>query len=160
MPYTVWAEEGFITPTPGEVIDQGAVEDKIRQLCEEFDVREIAFDPYLSHQIMGNLGEDGLPVVSMRQGSLTMGPAIRDLETAIVGKRFIHGGHPILRWNFSNVSVETDRAGLKLFTKSKSRDRIDGAVAAAMAVSRAMQGEAGRSVYDDEDARPDGILIL
>ncbi len=160
VPYTVWAEQGHITPTPGEVIDQGAVEDKLRSLCDEYDVREIAFDPYLAHQLMGSLGEDGLPVVSMRQGSLTMGPAIRDLETAIVGGTLRHGGHPILRWNFSNVVVETDKAGLKAFSKGKAREKIDGAVAAAMAVSRAMAGESNKSIYDDADARPDGLLFL
>lgn len=160
VPYTTWAEDGFITPTPGDVVDYGAVEDRIRDLCDEFDVREIAFDPYLAQQMMGNLGDDGLPVVAMRQGSLTMGPAIRDLEHAIVGGRIAHGGHPILRWNFSNVVVETDKAGLKAFNKGKARDRIDGAVACAMAVSRAMAGESACSIYDDPDARPDGLLIL
>ncbi|EKE75522.1 terminase large subunit [Oceanibaculum indicum] len=160
VPYTLWAEQGYITPTPGASVEYGAVEDKIRDLCDEFDVREIAFDPYLGQQMMTALGEDGLPVVAMRQGSLTMGPAIRDLEHAIIGGRLIHGGHPVLRWNFSNVVVETDRAGLQLFSKGKARDRIDGAVACAMAVSRAMVGDGGRSVYDDETARPEGLLIL
>jgi phage terminase large subunit-like protein len=160
VPYTVWAEQGFITPTPGDCVDYGAVEDRIRALCDTYDVREIAFDPYLAQQLMGALGEDGLPVVAMRQGSLTMGPAIRDLEMAIVGGRMIHGGHPILRWNFSNVVVETDKAGLKAFSKGKARDRIDGAVACAMAVSRAVNGDGGGSIYNDESARPDGILIL
>lgn len=160
VPYPTWAEQGHITPTPGEVIDQGAVEEKLRQLCDEYDVREIAFDPYLAHQMMGSLGEDGLPVVAMRQGSLTMGPAIRDLETAIVGRRLHHGGHPILRWNFSNVVVETDKAGLKAFSKGKAREKIDGAVACAMAVSRAVNGEGGASIYNDESSRPEGLLFL
>lgn len=160
VPYTIWAEQGHITPTPGEVIDQGAVEDKVRWLCENYDVREIAFDPYLGQQIMGSLGEDGLPVVAMRQGSLTMGPAIRDLETAIVGGRMSHGGHPILRWNFSNVVVEMDKAGLKAFSKGKAREKIDGAVACAMAVSRAVNGDGGGCVYNDETLRPNGILFL
>lgn len=160
VPYTTWAEQGFITPTPGDVVDYGAVEDKVRELCDTYDVREIAFDPYLAQQLMGNLGEDGFPVVAMRQGSLTMGPAIRDLEMAIVGGQMAHGGHPILRWNFSNVVVETDKAGLKAFSKGKARDRIDGAVTCAMAVSRAVNGDGGGSIYNNETARPDGILIL
>jgi phage terminase large subunit-like protein len=160
VPYVSWAEAGLITPTPGEVIDQSAVEQKIRDLCDEYDVREIAFDPYLAHQMMGNLGEDGLPVVAMRQGSLTMGPAIRDLETAIVGGNLRHGGHPILRWNFSNVVVETDKAGLKAFSKGKAREKIDGAVACAVAVSRAVNGSDVSSIYNDETERPQGLLIL
>lgn len=70
----------------------------------------------------------------MRQGWVTMAPAAKELERAIIAGRFKHGGHPVLRWNFGNISVETDKAGNMQFHKGKSKDRIDGAQAAAMAV--------------------------
>jgi phage terminase large subunit-like protein len=140
VPYPTWAEEGHITPTPGNVIDERVIEDQIRELCARFDVREIAFDPHYGRKMIAGLLEDGLPAVEMRQGWVTMAPAIRELERAIVGRRFRHGGHPVLRWNFSNIAVETDKAGNKAFNKSKSTDRIDGAVAAAMAVARCAAG--------------------
>lgn len=159
VPYPLWAEDGFIIPTPGNVVDFRAVEDHIRGMCERFEVREIAFDPHLARVMMSNLAEDGYPAVEMRQGWVTMAPAIKELERAIVGKRFRHGGHPVLRWNFDNVAVETDKAGNKSFHKGKSRDRIDGAVATAMAVGRASNGEDTRSIYDS-DERPDGLLIF
>lgn len=148
VPYPVWAEDGFITPTLGNVIDYRAVEDQIRELCARFDVREIAFDPYMGRNMIANLLEDGLPVVEMRQGWITMAPAVRELERAIVGRGFRHGGHPVLRWNFENIVVETDKAGNKQFHKGKSKDRIDGAVAAAMAVARCAAGDTGISSYD------------
>jgi phage terminase large subunit-like protein len=62
-----------------------------------------------------------------------MAPAVKELERAIIGRKFRHGGHPVLRWNFENIAIETDKAGNKSFHKGKSRDRIDGAVACAMA---------------------------
>jgi phage terminase large subunit-like protein len=95
----------------------------------------------------------------MRQGWVTMAPAIKELERAIVGLKLIHGGHEVLRWNFSNIAVETDKAGNQSFHKGKSRDRIDGAVAAAMCVARASAGDSGRSIYDDED-RAEGLRVL
>lgn len=158
VPYPLWAEEGFIEPTPGNVVDFRIVEDCIRDLCDRFDVREIAFDPHLARNMMNTLREDGYPAVEMRQGWVTMAPAIKELERAIVAGRFIHGGHPVLRWNFSNIAVETDKAGNKAFHKGKSRDRIDGAVASAMAVARAATGEDTRSIYDS-DERADGLLV-
>ncbi|MFA5119826.1 terminase large subunit [Zavarzinia sp.] len=159
VPYPLWADEGFIAPTPGNVVDYRFVEDTIRDLCDRFDVREIAFDPHLAQQIMNNLADEGLPVVAMRQGWVTMAPAVKELERAIVGRQFQHGGHPVLRWNFDNVAVETDRAGNRMFTKGKSRDRIDGAVAAAMAVARAAAAGSIRSIYETED-RPEGFVFL
>ncbi|KAF0128499.1 MAG: phage terminase, partial [Xanthobacteraceae bacterium] len=81
-----------------------------------------------------------------------MAPAIKELERAIIARRLRHGGHPVLRWNFENVAVETDKAGNKSFHKGKSRDRIDGAVATAMAVSRAHFGDSKpRSIYERDD---------
>jgi phage terminase large subunit-like protein len=149
VPYPQWAEEGHITATPGNVIDYRAVEDHVRELCARFNVREVAFDPHMGRNMIANLQEDGFPVVEMRQGWITMAPAIRELERAIVGRRFRHGGHPVLRWNFDNIAVETDKAGNKSFHKGKSTDRIDGAVAAAMAVARCAAGDSSRSSYDD-----------
>lgn len=149
VPYPTWAEDGFITPTPGNVVDYRAVEDHIRELCARFDVREIAFDPHMGRVMMANLVDDGLPAVEMRQGWVTMAPAVKELERSIVGRRFRHGGHPVLRWNFQNIAVETDKAGNKSFHKGKSTDRIDGAVAAAMAVARCAAGDSNRSSYDD-----------
>jgi phage terminase large subunit-like protein len=159
VPYPRWAEEGLITATPGNVVDFRAVEDAIRDLCDRFDVQEIAFDPHMARNILNNLLEDGFPAVEMRQGWVTMAPAIKGLERAIVGLRLTHGGHEVLRWNFSNIAVETDKAGNKSFHKGKSRDRIDGAVAAAMCVARASAGDSGRSIYDDDD-RAEGLRTL
>lgn len=160
VPYPLWADEGHIIPTPGNVVDFRAVEQHVRELCERFIVREIAFDPHLARNMLNNLLDDGYPATEMRQGWVTMAPAIKELERAIVGGRFRHGGHPVLRWCFDNIAVETDKAGNKSFHKGKSRDRIDGAVAAAMAVARAQAGEASTSVYSDLNARPEGLLIF
>ncbi len=159
VPYPTWAGDGHIIPTPGNVVDFRAVENHIRDLCDEFDVREIAFDPHLGRNMMSNLVEDGFPAVEMRQGWVTMAPAIKELERAIVAQRFRHGGQPVLRWNFDNIVVVTDSAGNTSFNKGKAKDRIDGAVAAAMAVGRASVGEDTRSIYDTEE-RPEGLLIF
>jgi phage terminase large subunit-like protein len=149
VPYPTWAEEGFIIPTPDNVVDFRAVEDHIRELCARFNVQEAAFDPHMARVMMASLAEDGFPAVEMRQGWVTMAPAIKELERAIVGERFRHGAHPVLRWNFSNIAVETDKAGNMTFHKRKSKDRIDGAQATAMAVGRAAAGDTRRSSYDD-----------
>jgi phage terminase large subunit-like protein len=160
VPYPAWADDGYILPTPGNVVDFRAVEDHIRALCKDFDVREIAFDPHLARNMLSNLAEDGFPAVEMRQGWVTMAPAIKELERAIVGRKLQHGGNPVLRWHFDNIAAETDKAGNKSFHKDKNRDRIDGAVACAMAVGRASFGDSGRSVYDDAGARPHGLIFV
>ena len=159
VPYPQWAEDGFITATPGDVIDYGAVESCIRGLCDRFDVKEIAFDPAYAQAVMGPLGDEGYPVAIMRQGWVTMAPAVRELERAIVGRRFRHAGHPVLRWCMDNVVIHTDSAGNRMMHKGKSRDRIDLAVAAAMAVGRASMGDMGASIFDGDDIDPEQFLV-
>ena len=139
--YVEWARAGFIIPTPGNTVDLRAVEDHIRELCATFNVREIAFDPTYGRHMMANLNDDGLPVVEFRQGWVSMAPAVKELERAIIGRRFRHGGHPVLRWNFENVQLHVDSAGNRSFHKGKSGNKIDGAVATAMAVARCAAGE-------------------
>lgn len=116
VPYPRWAREGHIIATPGNVTDYRAVEAHIRDLCETFDVQEIAFDPAYAQAVMGPLTDDGFPTATMRQGWVTMGPAV-ELERAILGRAFRHGGNPVLRWNFENVVVETDKAETRASTR-------------------------------------------
>ncbi|OCJ05259.1 terminase [Rhizobium sp. AC44/96] len=159
VPYPLWADDGFIKPTPGNVIDYRAVEAHIRELCELYDVREIGFDKAYAQPVMAPLMEDGLPVVTIQQGWFTQSPALNILERAIVSRALQHGNHPVLRWCFSNVAIHTDSAGNRTMHKAKSTEKIDGAIATWMAVSRAAEGSDERSIYDT-DERPDGILIF
>lgn len=147
--YLAWAEEGFIIPTPGNTVDLRAVEDHIRELCARFAVREVAFDPTYGRAMMADLQADGIEAVEFRQGWVSMAPAVKELERAILAGALRHGGHPVLRWCFGNIQVETDKAGNRMFHKGKSGNKIDGAVACAMAVARAAMGEEV-SVYDAE----------
>lgn len=160
VPYPAWAEEGHITATPGTAIDYATVADTIREICARFDVQEIAFDPHMARNMIAELEKEGLPVVEMRQGWVTMAPAIKELERAIISRRLRHGGHPVLRWNFANIAIETDKAGNKSFHKGKSTDRIDGAVAAAMAVGRCAAGDSRLSVYDSDAFSADDMAFF
>lgn len=153
-PYIRWAADRFITPTEGDFVDHRAVEAKIRDICQDFDVQEIAFDPALAGVMMNNLQEDGLPALPMRQGALSMMPAIAAMELAIVKRQLRHGGHPVLRFCVANAEVETNSHGHKVrLGKSKKWLSIDGAVAACMAIMRASLGQStgAGSVYDSDE---------
>jgi phage terminase large subunit-like protein len=160
VPYPRWSQEGFITATKGNAIDYRAIELCIRDLCERCDVREIAFDRAYAQAVMAPLMEDGFPVVTLQQGWLTQSPALNVVERAVVSRKLRHGGHPVLRWCFENVAIHVDSAGNRVMHKGKSRDRIDGAAAAWMAISRAAAGDGLSSIYNDPEARPHGLLIV
>jgi phage terminase large subunit-like protein len=71
-----------------------------------------------------------------------MSPALRDLESLLLNKKLAHGGHPVLTMCMMNATVRPDPSGNRKLDKQKSRGRIDGAVALAMATAMAGTYEA------------------
>ena len=86
-----------------------------------------------------------------------MAAPVKELKRAILTGHFRHGGNPILRMCFGNVVAEKDAAENEKFTKDKARGRIDGAVAAAMAVGRVLANEVTPSPYE---GREGGFLFI
>jgi phage terminase large subunit-like protein len=161
VPYSLWAEQGLITPTPGDAIDYSAVVEHVRKLADDYDIREIGIDSTArkyAQPIVMPLQEDGFDVVDIPQGWFTQSPALNVLERAIVSGQFRHGGHAVLRWNFSNVSISTDPAGNRKADKGKATDRIDGFYATWMAVARAAAGESNVSQYNRPESN--GLFIF
>ncbi len=152
----IWARQGFITLTQGNVVDQDVSHADLRELKEQYNIKEIAVDRWNSTQLQTQLQGDGFAVVQFGQGFASMTAPTKELERLILSEKLKHGGHPVLRWNASNVSVETDAAGNLKPSKKKSTEKIDGIVALIMAVGRATsQPGTGTSVYEKR-----GLLVV
>ena len=148
VPYLTWARQGLIELTPGNVTDYRFVRRRINELGKRCHIKEIAFDPWNATQLATQLGEeDGFHVVQFRQGFVSMSEPAKSLERMVLSRDLRHGGHPILRWQVSNVVVKQDPAGNIKPDKSKSSERIDGVVACVMALGRAMLDVKSTSVY-------------
>jgi phage terminase large subunit-like protein len=80
-----------------------------------------------------------LPLKEYGQGFVSMSPAVQLLEAAVLDKRIHHGGHPILRWQMSNVAIEMDSSANRKPSKKRAMGHIDGVVAALMALAVAEQ---------------------
>jgi phage terminase large subunit-like protein len=136
VPYDVWAREGWITTTDGNVIDYSAIRRDINEL--PYQIREIAIDRWNATQLATQLGEDdGLNVFLMGQGFVSMAAPTKELERVLVGREMAHGGNPVLKWMASNVAVRQDPAGNLKPDKGKSTEKIDGIVALVMGLGRA-----------------------
>ena len=57
----------------------------------------------------------------------------------MLDKRIHHGGHPILRWQMSNVAIEMDSSANRKPSKKRAIGHIDGVVALLMALAVAEQ---------------------
>lgn len=150
IPYDSWAEKGYLTLTPGNVIDYQFIEKTILKIRDIYNIRQIGFDPWNALQVSLDLADQGITMVEVRQGFKTLSPAMKELERLIMAKELVHGGNPIARWNFSNLEVKTDENGNIRPVKNKASGRIDGIIALLNALARAMLLKPQKpSVYED-----------
>ena len=156
VPYDVWRAQGFLVATPGNATDFAFIEQEILELAARFDLRELAYDRTFAGEIVQSLQDEGLNLVQFGQGFLSLAAPTAELECLSVSRALWHGGHPVLRWNASNVAVRQDPAGNIKPDKERSTERIDGISALVNALGRAMQrGESERSVYEER-----GFLVF
>ena len=72
--------------------------------------------------------------VEFGQGTQSMSPALRELESLILDRKLRHGGHPVLNMCAANAVTEGPDASNRKLSKKRSSGRIDGMVALAMAI--------------------------
>jgi len=147
VPYDVWHSNGLLEAPDGPTVDYEYVAHHLRELFDKLDVRKIAFDrwnwrhlkPWLQKAgfTEDQLDGDNAVFEQFGQGFASMSPALRDLESLILNKKIAHGGHPVLTMCMMNATVKQDPSGNRKLDKQKSRGRIDGAVALAMAAAMA-----------------------
>jgi phage terminase large subunit-like protein len=159
-PYDVWAAQGLLIATEGDVTDYDFVEREVLDLAEEFDLRQLAFDRYMALQIVthlkDHLGQER--VIDFGQGFVSMAAPTRELERLAVEGKLRHGGNPVLRWMNKNVAIRQDAAGNMKIDKAKSAEKVDGVVAMTMALAMAIrQAAVTVSVYEQPGR---GLLVL
>lgn len=146
VPYDAWARDGYITTTPGRSIEYESIAVYIADLFETKDVRKIAFDRWNMKHLRPWLIRAGMSegliddrFVEFGQGYQSMTPALRTLESLLLSEKLQHGNHPVLKMCAANAVVKSDEVGNRKLDKKRSRGRIDGMVALAMATAMAFE---------------------
>ena len=154
--YPEWCEQGWMSTTPGETTRYDIIRRDINALAEEYDIAEIAIDRAHAHELMQQLADDGMNIVKHAQTLMAMNFPCRAFEELILERRLRHGNDPVLRWMVSNAAILKDGAENIKVVKDKSGDRVDGVVAAVMAIGRLLIApEPAKSVYQSR-----GIVVL
>lgn len=83
----------------------------------------------LSQELMA----EGLPVTMFGQGFASMSAPTKRLEALLVDGKLRLANNALLSWQLGNAAVQMDAASNVKLSKAKSTERIDGAVAMAMA---------------------------
>jgi phage terminase large subunit-like protein len=135
VPYLTWQRQGHLTMTDGNVTDFDQVRADINAIASKYRVKAIGLDPWNSAQLGQQLQGDGLPMRDFRQGYGSLSAPSKQLENWVVAGKLLHGAHPVLGWQASNVAIQQDSAAGNIKpSKAKSTERIDGIVSLVMAI--------------------------
>lgn len=140
VPYDVWVDQGYISLTPGAVVDYNFIKQYIKDFEEEYEctVSEICVDPWNATQFMQDMEQEGYTVVEIRQGMMTLGGPTKDFRDQVYAGNVIHANNPVLTYAVSNAVVKMDHNENIMLDKAKSSERIDPIASVITAYVRAM----------------------
>jgi phage terminase large subunit-like protein len=178
-PYDIWVRDGFLNAPKGASISYLHVAQAIAEAAHEFSVKCVAYDRYafkrglepecdklglsvefVEHPQGGT--KKGQPNQAMKDAAkfagrdaegLWMPMSIRQLEELLLEKRIRIKINPVLISAMMSAVTDNDRWGNYWLTKERSTQKIDCAIALAMAVGAALSYDGGffnpASPWDD-----------
>lgn len=164
VPYDLWVEQGHITATPGRSVDYRWVAVRLGELQQQIGLQRVAFDPYRIKYLERYLEEEGIEITLVPHGQgfyksaesgLWMPRSIEVAEDRLTRKAVRVKPNPALNFAAASAVMETDPKDNRIFTKRRSKGRIDGLVALAMAAGLADLGDGeGESFWEGSDPEP------
>jgi phage terminase large subunit-like protein len=136
--YQAWVNGGYLVATPGNMIALEHIQEDVLDITTQIKVGEVVKDPWGGHQMGANLQEQGVNVVDLPQHTRHLSEPMKVIAALIDSARFHHDGNPCFVWMLSNVEVKEDRNGNVFPRKARTQNKIDAALAAIVAMNRAL----------------------
>lgn len=162
--YQTWVAEGLLTATSGARTDFQRIENDLKDLCKIFNVQELAFDPKEASYLIQNIQTwCSFECVEFPQGPALISEPMKELEAMVYDECFLHDGNKVFTWMMGNVIKKQSRSGgsVKHYFPTKQNDglKIDGPVAAIMALGRLMLNEDNEDSYNVRARRGDEEIL-
>lgn len=139
--YDLFEEQGYLTKTPGAVVDYSYLRSFVIDFCDKYNVKEIGYDKWNLTFFSTDLTEQGYPMVEIPQAISQLSEPTKKFRENVYERRVFHTGDPLLRWAVNNAVLKADQHENVMIGKQVSKDRIDPIAAVINAFARAM--------YDD-----------
>jgi phage terminase large subunit-like protein len=151
--YEKWAKQGHLHLTPGASIDFDLIDAQMIERAKQISPKAFIFDPHNATRLGQRMMDEGFEAVEFNQMPQNFTVPLDNLQAALANGRFHWDGNPITLWCFGNVVGRNARKGLMAPTKQFPHQKIDGAIAAIMGISRAVDMPIDQpSVYEQRGA--------
>lgn len=104
--WRMWFDRGIVTATPGKTIDYEFMLKQVQNICEEYEISELLYDPYNSSKVIADL-EDSLTVVPIPQNLKNLSPFAKAMEKEILDGNIVDDNE-FMKWAISNAKIYTD----------------------------------------------------
>lgn len=149
--YRQWIADGHLIVLPGETLDYAAIRSAVLDDARSCGVVSIRYDPWNALQLAGELEAEGVVMIPVRPGYPTLHDPTAALGERVTAGTLRHGGHPVLRWNASNMVVAYDPDGRMKPDRKRATEKIDGIYALILALDGVNRSHESTSAYDDHD---------
>ena len=155
-----FASKGAVELTDGNEVDVLFLAERIFEICQQYEVVHIGFDPWNAAGVTQLLKERGLPghvLLKMAQTYSTYNEPFKRALSWLGNARLNHDGNPVLRWMASNVAHKTDTSGNIRPDKGRSAEKIDGICAMLMGIGLASHYGTDTSAYNTTGG---GVVLI
>jgi phage terminase large subunit-like protein len=137
IPFDVWRAAGALRVTPGPVIDHDLI---YKQFTSDIGVRyrpqRVGYDAHNATQFAVALRDRGkFEIVDVPQGR-KLSETFKLFEALVRLKRIRHAGNPVMGWCVANAEPRRDRYENCWLEKASPTKRIDGVIAAVIALNQ------------------------
>lgn len=146
--YDGWRRANHLVVTEGDVTDFDLIEADLADDMVNLQMQEVAYDPWQATQLASHMLEKGAPMVELRQTTQGMSEPMKQLEALVLQGKLEHNDNPAMTWMISNVVCHRDAKDNIYPRKERNENKIDGPVAAIMALGRLVAGQDHIPVYD------------
>jgi phage terminase large subunit-like protein len=140
--YEKWVKQGLLIETEGATVDFEQITEEIIAQAKQLNPEELVYDPFNATQPAQAFMKEGITCVEFIQQPQNFAVPVDELQSAVKDGRFHHDGNEITTWCMSNMVARPAKKGLFSPIKQKPHQKIDGAIATIMALSRATAGDA------------------
>lgn len=158
--FRLWADQGFINITEGNVVDYSFMRKDIANLAEQVKFEQISYDPYNSSQLVIDLLSDGHNLNKFPQGINYMSDPTKLFEKLVYQGVLLHEDNPVSNWMLSNVHIFTDANNNIKPHKGKSANKIDGIIATINALGGMLQLQLEKASTEKSPYERRGVRFL
>lgn len=148
----IWANEGYIDLTDGNVMDADKIEKDIIQIIKALpNFQSLAYDRMFAHQLITHIEAEGIKCHHYSQNVTNMAAPTAGIEADIRNRKITHEPDPVFRWMLSNSQIKRVNDMPKI-VRNSNKFKIDAVIAMIMAYGQFMTDTATapvkKSVYE------------